>query len=116
MATQSARIHAFKEEYFSSKHATISFLPYEKAAICTVNTAYIPMAEFQQLFEIAGELVKQESITKFIFDKRKLIAFHQPSMEWYHLVWKEEMYNYGLRSHRKLLPEDKMFERNVIAG
>jgi uncharacterized protein YqfB (UPF0267 family) len=26
------------------------------------------------------------------------------------------MYRYGLRSHRKLLPEDKMFERNVMAG
>lgn len=86
MGMQTAQIHACMEEYYTSKHASLSYILSEKAGICTVNAAYMPMAEFQALFEIAGELVRKEGLTKFIFDKRKLIAFHQPSMDgitWY---------------------------------
>ena len=103
-------------EIYVSKHATISFIASEKIAICTVTAAYIPIADFKATFEKTGELVEQEKITKFIFDKRKMNIFHQPSMEWYHLVWKEDMYKIGLKTHRKLLPEDKLFEQSVITG
>lgn len=103
-------------EYLVGKHATISTVEAMPIAICTVTAAYIPKAEFEKLLHIAGELIQQEGITKFIFDKRELTAFHQPSMEWYHLVWKEDMYKAGLRSHRKLLPDDKIFQRNVAEG
>jgi hypothetical protein len=74
------------------------------------------MNDFKELFNKISVLVKQEKITKFIFDKRKLTTFHQPSMEWYHLNWKEDMYKIGLKKHRKLLPNDKLFEQSVITG
>jgi hypothetical protein len=104
------------KEYYASKYASVSFIPASKIAICTVNSAYIPITDFKDLFGKISELVKKEKITKFIFDKRKMTTFHQPSMEWYHLSWKEEMYAAGLRSHRKLLPNDKLFEQSVITG
>ena len=74
------------------------------------------MNDFKELFNKIAILVKQEKITKFIFDKRRLTTFHQPSMEWYHLIWKEDMYKTGLKKHRKLLPNDKLFEQSVITG
>ena len=104
------------KEFLNLKHATISFIPSKKIAICTVKSSYIPIADFKSLFSIISTLVKQEKITKFIFDKRLMTTFHQPSMEWYHLNWKEDMYKTGLKSHRKLLPTDKLFEQSVITG
>jgi hypothetical protein len=108
-APQTKEIHA-------NKYASVSFISASKIAICTVNAAYIPMTDFKELFGKISELIKKEKITKFIFDKRKMTTFHQPSMEWYHLNWKEEMYSVGLKSHRKLLPNDKLFEQSVITG
>ncbi len=105
-----------QKEYLITKYASISFIPASKIAICTVNAPYIPITDFKELFSKISELVNKEKITKFIFDKRKMTTFHQPSMEWYHLIWKEEMYTIGLTSHRKLLPNDKLFEQSVITG
>jgi hypothetical protein len=104
------------QDFFTSKYANVSFDPQTRIALCTVTTPYVPMAEFQLLFKKISELVKQEKITKFIFDKRQMTTFHQPSMEWYHLIWKQEMYAQGLRAHRKLLPNDPLFEQSVQTG
>jgi hypothetical protein len=104
------------KEFYVTKHAVISWMPAEKIAICSVTAAYIPISDFKILFEKISELVRAEKITKFIFDKRNLTVFHQPSMEWYHLIWKEEMYKFGLKKHRKLIPSDKLFEQSVITG
>lgn len=104
------------KEFLDSKHGSISFIPSKKIAILTVKSSYIPIVEFKELFNKISTLVKQERITKFIFDKRLMTTFHQPSMEWYHLNWKEDMYKIGLKSHRKLLPNDKLFEQSVITG
>jgi hypothetical protein len=48
------------------------------------------------LFEQAAYLARDE-IEKIILDKRALHVFHQPSLEWYYVVWKEQMHAYGLR-------------------
>lgn len=104
------------KEFHVTKHAVVSFIPGKKIAICTVTAAYIPIADFKAIFEKISELIKNEKITKFIFDKRKMTTFHHPSMEWYHLSWKEDMYKFGLTSHRKLLPNDRVFEQSVITG
>ncbi len=104
------------KEVYVTKHAVISFIPSKQIAICSVTAAYIPISDFKAIFSKVGEMVKKENITKFIFDKRKMTVFHQPSMEWYHLNWKEDMYKVGLKKHRKLLPDDKLFEQSVITG
>lgn len=116
MASSTLSLQELTREHVVAKYATISSIEPLGIAICTVTAAYIPMAEFEKLLKTTGELIKRERLTKFIFDKRNLTAFHMPSMEWYHLNWKEDMYQFGLVSHRKLLPDDKMFERNVTEG
>lgn len=34
-------------------------------------------------------------------------VFHQPSMEWYFVFWKQKIYAKGLSVHRKILPQDQ---------
>jgi len=84
--------------------------------IITATASYIPIEEFKSTFEFIGTLVANENIRKLIFDKRKLRVFHQPSMEWYFVEWKEKMYSLGLKTHRKILPEDEIFRTSVKIG
>ncbi|MFD2201571.1 hypothetical protein [Shivajiella indica] len=82
--------------------------------ICELLTDYIPIDDFISTFNQISEIVEAGKFEKFIFDKRSLRAFHQPSMEWYFLNWKNKMLDLGLRKHRKILPEEKWFEKMVM--
>ncbi len=86
----------------------------EGIVICELLTDYVPIEDFKKTFEKISEIIKMGNFEKFIFDKRALRAFHQPSMEWYFLVWKKEMLQYGVSKHRKILPEEKWFEKMVM--
>jgi hypothetical protein len=90
---------------------------FQKADVCTIAAhpdkvvvramaPYIPLRMFQEIFaHVAGmEQVRAGQVTTVVFDKRKLMYFHQPSMEWYFLDWKATMSTYGVTRHRKLLP------------
>lgn len=67
---------------------------------------YLSEETFQNIFTQVAEmdLVRAGRVTTVVFDKRKLMYFHQPSMEWYFLNWKATMATYGVTRHRKLLP------------
>jgi hypothetical protein len=82
--------------------------------ICELLTDYIPIDDFIYTFHQISAIVEVGKYEKFIFDKRSLRAFHQPSMEWYFLNWKNKMLELGLRKHRKILPEEKWFEKMVM--
>jgi hypothetical protein len=99
------------------KHATVSTV-FDKPtiAVVTAKTGYIPFEEFKKIFEAIGKLVKEKSVTKLVFDKRNLTVFHQPSMEWYFTEWKEEMFTAGLKTHRKILPDNEVFRQSVKIG
>lgn len=97
-----------------TKVEVIESLPH--VCIVTATTSYIPMDEFKKTFEYIGELVATEGVTKLIFDKRNLKVFHQPSMEWYFVTWKEEVFYKGLTTHRKILPTDEIFIQSVRIG
>lgn len=97
-------------------HATIEKIANKPVLIVTAKDSFIPIEEFKSIFNKAGELVKQHKTKKLIFDKRNLTVFHQPSMEWYFTEWKEEMFDKGLKNHRKLLPDDKVFRQSVKLG
>lgn len=84
--------------------------------VVQATAGYIPKTQFQEIFIGVGKLVAQLSIKKLVFDKRMLTVFHQPSMEWYFVVWKEQMFHHGLRVHRKLLPDDLAFRESVAMG
>ncbi len=97
-----------------TKVETIESLPH--ICIVTATSNYIPIEEFKETFEYIGSLVTKEKVTKLIFDKRNLKVFHQPSMEWYFVSWKEDMYYQGLTTHRKILPSDTIFMQSVKIG
>lgn len=99
------------------KHAEISIVENQpNIAIVEALSTYIPIDQFKEVFEIVGKLVKERKITKLIFDKRKLTVFHQPSMEWYFVEWKDQMFDLGLKTHRKILPENDVFKQSVKIG
>ena len=95
------------------KYARVWSNPARKILICELLSDYVPIEDFKEVFTEIGELVKAGDFTKFIFDKRALRAFHQPTMEWYFIHWKKEMLGYGVKTHRKILPAEKWFEKMV---
>lgn len=104
-----------KEKEF--KHGNIYLLPqHPSVAVIEATANYIPLEQFKEIFNFIGELTDKKKITKLIFDKRKLSVFHQPSMEWYFVEWKEKMFNAGLKTHRKILPQDDVFRQSVRIG
>jgi hypothetical protein len=99
------------------KHASISTVEGPTVvAIVEAKTEYIPIGDFKKIFEAIGEVVKQKGVTKLVFDKRNLTVFHQPSMEWYFTEWKEQMFELGLKTHRKILPANEVFRQSVKIG
>jgi hypothetical protein len=99
------------------KHVTVYTVQnFPSVAVVEANASYIPIEQFKEAFNFIGELVKKEKISKLVFDKRELSVFHQPSMEWYFVEWKEKMFDSGLKTHRKILPNDEVFRQSVKIG
>lgn len=102
---------------FESEYANVHLIEGKGILICEALKEYMPIENFKYVFLSMNPLVKKHGVWKFIFDKRKLRAFHQPSMEWYFIEWKKQMLDIGLKVHRKLLPEGlTWFEQAVKAG
>ncbi|RIW17354.1 hypothetical protein D0X99_06360 [Algoriphagus lacus] len=98
---------------FEQRYARVWVNRDKKTVICELLTDYVPIEDFKIAFGQIGEIVKTGGFEKFIFDKRALRAFHQPTMEWYFIHWKKEMLEYGVKTHRKILPAEKWFEKMV---
>jgi len=98
---------------FEQKYVRVLISPELKIVICELLADYIPIEDFKDAFHQIGEIVKAGNYEKFIFDNRSLRAFHQPTMEWYFIYWKKEMLEYGVKTHRKILPDEKWFEKMV---
>jgi len=89
----------------------------EEMFICEIKEPYMPIEDFKNLLLQKGLLMKDHPCKKFIFDKREISGFHQPSMEWYYVVWKPKMQEkFGLSVHRKLFTKDAWFRKSVEAG
>lgn len=97
-------------------YADIYLLKDRPILIVEATDTYIPIDEFKKIFAKAAETVRDREIQRVIFDKRRLEIFHQPSMEWYFTTWKVELLNYGMKTHRKLLPDDFAFRQSVKIG
>ncbi len=95
------------------KYANIMVVENNPQILILVSTKqYIPIEQFKEIFDEIGQIIKEKNINKLIFDKRTLKVFHQPSMEWY-FHWKEEMFDFGLKIYRKILPDDDVFCHSV---
>ncbi len=101
-------------EAFESRFARVYYLEAPKIVIVETKAEYIPIEHFKDTFHHIGELVQTGCNNKFIFNKRELRAFHQPSMEWYYVVWKRDMLAHGLQTHRKILPDEPWFRKSVM--
>jgi hypothetical protein len=100
-------------DYFSSRFSKVYYSKELKTIVCELTSEYVPIEHFKDTFYKVSELVEAGNNHKFIFDKRSLRAFHQPSMEWYFVVWKMDMYEKGLKIHRKILPAEPWFRKSV---
>jgi hypothetical protein len=99
---------------FETRYAKVYANADRGMVICELLSDYIPIEDFKETFRNITSIVESGKYEKFIFDKRSLRAFHQPSMEWYFLNWKNKMLELGLQKHRKILPEEKWFEKMVM--
>jgi hypothetical protein len=102
------------ELMFEVRYAKVYANQEKGMIICELLTDYIPIDDFKNTFVQISTIVENGKYKKFIFDKRSLRAFHQPSMEWYFLNWKNKMLELGINQHRKILPEEKWFEKMVM--
>ncbi|WP_224997953.1 hypothetical protein [Cesiribacter sp. SM1] len=105
------------QQVFSNDYVAVYTDASKRVLVCQTLASYIPIHTFKASFLQCSGLIAKEGIERFIFDKRSLRAFHQPSMEWYFVNWKQEMYHeHGLRIHRKILPQEQWFQKCVEAG
>lgn len=105
--------YSFKD-VFCTRFSKVSCDASAKIIICELRAEYVPIEHFRDTFYRIGELVNAGFNRKLIFDKRSLKAFHQPSMEWYFIYWKRDMYEKGLKVYRKLLPKEEWFQKSVL--
>jgi len=115
MTNQVHRNYEFRIVY-NDKYATLSYNQELALAICTADSEYIPINDFKKVFLAISELAETLKVNRFIFDKRKLRTFHQPSMEWYFAIWKPSLKSKGLVNHYKILPDLEWFAKAVEAG
>ena len=102
--------------FLESENMRVSYLESTQTAICTAKSRFIPEKEFKEVFTKTSDLILKRKIKKLVFDKRALKVFDQNSMTWYHVKWKVDMLVYGLKVHRKILPNDKLFAKSVEIG
>ncbi|MBC7919529.1 MAG: hypothetical protein H7Z75_00395 [Ferruginibacter sp.] len=100
----------------ATQSGKVEYLPEGQTVILTFKGKFVPLPAFQNLLACVTALSRKEPVTKMIFDKSSLKVFHQPSMEWYHVEWKPEMLQRGLRVYRKILPQDALFVQSVAIG
>lgn len=105
------------EAVLEKKYGKAYYVADKRTLVCVLTEEYVPIEKFKKFFLAMGEIVAKKEVEKLVFDKRHLRTFHQPSMEWYFVDWKQDMLHYGLNRHRKLLPEGlPWFKQAVMAG
>jgi hypothetical protein len=103
-------------EIVNNKHAQASYLPDQQIVLLKLLTSYVPFEDFKQVLEQVEDFAAREKVSAMILDKSSLRIFNQPSMEWYYITWKERMLDKGLKTYRKILPQDRLFEESVKIG
>lgn len=109
-------INAKLIEFGGNDSITLYYDPEMKVGLAVATAPYMPLDDFMNAFKVSSKMVEEFGLTRFIFDKRSLRAFHQPSMEWYFVQWKPKMRDIGLKTHYKILPKEDWFRKCVEAG
>ncbi len=104
-------------ERYADTYAKIFTANDANTIICELLLPYTPIDKFMGVLQKKAQLIQAYGCDKFVFDKRAIKGFHQPTMEWYYLEWKVEMYHkYGLSVHRKLFSNEDWFLKCIEAG
>lgn len=103
-------------EFGGNRSIRLFYEPINKVGLAEAIVPYMPMDDFMNAFKESTRMVDEFKLVKFIFDKRALRAFHQPSMEWYFVQWKPKVRDLGLNLHYKILPGEDWFRKCVEAG
>lgn len=101
---------------FDNEYGTLFYNEEIRTVIVEAKAEYIPIEHFLDLFKNCSKIIEKNVVSHLIFDKRNLRTFHQPSMEWYYVEWKQDMLQYGLKSYFKILPDEPWFQKCVEAG
>ncbi len=101
------------EVAFENPHVAVYLLPEARTVLCQARKAYLPHEVFVETYRQVEELVPGRGITRLVFNKQPLRIFNQASMIWYHVHWKQHMYEQGLTTYRKILPPDEAFRLAV---
>lgn len=72
--------------------------------VVKATSAHIPKTQFQETFISIGQLIAKAGHKKLICDLSNIQFYHEPTSDWYFMVWKERMFYLGLRTHRIILP------------
>ncbi len=102
-----------REVVFENPHVAVYLLPQARTVLCLARKAYLPHEVFVETYRQIEGLVPRYGIAKLVFDKQPLRIFNQASMIWYHVHWKQQMYEQGLTTYRKILPPDQAFRLAV---
>jgi hypothetical protein len=113
-------LHLINERFterYSDEFGRIYTANDSNTIICELLLPYTPIDDFMNLLKQQMFLIEMYGCDKFVFDKRAIRGFHQPSMEWYYLTWKVDAYRrFGLAKHRKLFTNEEWFLKCVEAG
>ena len=102
---------------FNNEYGAIFLNRAESALVLKLKKRFVPFEDFKKLVELTSPYFLSGVYEVFIFDKSDLRAFHQPSMEWYYLEWKKEMYEEAhLDKHIKIWPTERWFQVVIEAG
>ena len=105
-----------KNDVLTDEFFEVEVIGQSQTLLCRSKKSYIPNKAFKDFFGKLESTIVGSDITTLIFDKTSLSVFDQEAMEWYHIHWKEKMWAKGLKHHRKILPNDPLFETSVSIG
>ncbi len=81
--------------------------------VVKATSAHIPKTHFQEMFIAIGQLISGAGYKKLICDLSNIQFYHEPTFDWYFMVWKERMFYLGLRTHRIILPLNDLIRDGV---
>lgn len=81
--------------------------------VIKATSAHIPKTQFQEMFIAIGQLISKGGYKKLICDLSNIHFYHEPTFDWYFMVWKERMFYHGLRTHRIILPLNDLIRDGV---
>ncbi len=105
-----------------SKFAHIQYVEDSFAVILRFKSAYVPSDTFKAVLREIEALPLRKKAEKIIFDKSNLTVFTSRAWSGTMLSGKKKMLRKGVKSHRKILPKDRLFRgkrrigREKIAG